>query len=178
MESALIEMKSNKSQKKLKPIVNVRNFPGSRDVNNTAFYFKTETDYYFICVEKDDIHLGVKKVPASAHTNETYLKHLIFGPKLLDQCPKDKSGMEEVDGGNDTLVPVKTAISTSPKMADEVEEGPKQSRKVLASSPESIPSDSSSPCGKLGSEGVVGVDSGLESGQDDSIIDRPQAVVT
>ena len=176
MESILLEMKSKQSTKKIKPIINVRNHPHTPKVNNTAFYFKTETDYYFICVEQDNVHLGVKRVPASSHNESTYINHLIFGPKYLDQCSHDEFAVEGVDSGPQTL---KTAIASSP-----VEQEP--SRKVSISSPESVPSDGSSPCcGVFGSEGVVGVDSGLDVGSkwsedsDDNMqvtSSKPQAV--
>ena len=196
MESVLKEMKSGRSEKKLKPIVNVRTYPHSEKFNNTAFYFKTEKDYYFVCVEADGVHLGVKKVPVGDHTNLTYLQHLIFHPKTLDHCQEGESGMEEVDGKEkdtpglvektsaatslaDVATAVKkTSIAASPtESVDSGQEGPEQPRKVSASSPESVPSNGSSPCGhfKLGSahgnrDSGLGMEAkcGRESGREDS----------
>lgn len=155
MEQHLLEIKSG--TRKLKPIINVRSFSDAKGVNNTAFYFKTEKDYYFVSLKEDKVHLGVKKVPASTHTNDSYRHYLVFGPRYLNQCP---SCLEEVDGGSDRDPAVqKSTIPTSP--LDLVGSGDEKGGHVPLFSPNS---NGSSPCEKPGFDGPAAADSGLESG--------------
>lgn len=165
MESLLEEMSTASSKKKVKPIVNVHTYEGAKPSNNnTAFYFKTEKYYYFVSVEADNVHLGVKKTPTSSHTNESYLKYLTFQNIPLDKCPRDKEGLEAVDAP----APVrKTAISTSPLSDIERRESLKKSS---VSSPDSTPSDAFSPSERFKFDGDSGVDAWSKDSGDDNMI--------
>lgn len=96
MRSKLNEMK-NGGDVKIKPIINSRSFTTTANsLNNTALYFKTDMNYYFLCVNDDVRHLEVTRVPIKTDMAAPYLSYLNFGPKPLQHCPSFHS-YEQVD---------------------------------------------------------------------------------
>lgn len=182
LETMLTEAnKGTNNDRKIKPIVNVRQFPGDTGLsNNTAFYFKTEKNYHFVVVNEAALRLDVKTVPASKHNNSTYRDYLTFGPTPLNDCPV--SCKEAVDGGGSSSDSAdntpknevnKSAIVTSP-MSDlgtndsDNSENFKRSN-VSFSSPDSTPSaDDFSPSAKKFTFERTEVDSGVDEGSKES----------
>ena len=158
-------MNSGDSERKIKPIVNVRHYLGAKGMNNTAFYFKTDKNYYFVTVMKDHIHLGVEKVPKSARTDDTYVHYLTFAPTPLDKCPP----MEPTD--TNRVVPCcpkefkrsAVSISNADQPDGKVTESAKSSASTPSSSSGSDPAYSPASEKFQGQDGVASADSGVES---------------
>ena len=170
------------SGKKIKPIVNVRKFPGTRSRNNTAFYFKTEKNYHFVVVNEKTLHLEVHMVPVARKTKETYRQYLSFGP-LQAEAAVGVDGTDHVDGGiSPPPVVKKTAIPASPLMSDGGGSDEQDTSKKLddASSDHvaTTPSDKSTPSDTVTTptdrfkqqqyDGVTSGDSGVEEGPKES----------
>ena len=172
----LIKQKSGASDRKIKPIVNVRHDIDVKGANsnNTAFYFKTDKNYYFVTVMKDCIHLGVEKVAVSAHNDDTFKHYLTFKPQELDKCPPmEPPGTNRViSGGKDEFK--KSAISISPVTSEVVDgEGVENPVESNISSPLSSGSSHTiSPSSEGHHTGVAmamqSADSGVESEARDS----------
>lgn len=170
-----MQTSESKMDQKIKPIVNVRKYPGpTKSVNNTAFYFKTEKNYHFVTVNEKTLHLEVKSISVGNKTNNSYTQYLSFGPEELDHCPIDvqkkthQEGFDCVDASTPTPVK-KTAITTSP-MSD-IGTG---SKKSTSSSSGSTPSSAApSPCDNFKFESAEASDSGVEEGPKDGRDNSP-----
>ncbi len=161
----LIKGSSGSSDRKIKPIINVRHYIGAKGKNNTAFYFKTDKNYYFVTVLKDQIHLGIEKVAVTAHNEATYTHYLTFAPMPLENCPRlePPSAGHVVDGSDG---PNKSAVSATVE-ADDGEVAPvKSSVSTPGSSTGSDPANS--PSLVKGHGVIASADSGVESEARDS----------
>ena len=159
--------------RKIKPIVNVRQFRGDAGLtNNTAFYFKTEKNYHFVTVNEETLHLDVKTVPASKHDNSTYRNYLTFGPTPLNDCPASQKvavdGSESNENTPRTEV-TKSAIVTSPMsdLGTNDSDNSENFKRSNMSSPDSTPSDFSPPIGKFKFDKTA-ADSGVDEGSKES----------
>jgi hypothetical protein len=176
MAEVLTHVNKGQTEQKIKPVVNVRQYPGSQTFNNTAFYFKTEKNYHFVTVNETTLRLEVKTIPKSQKTQDTYTKYLTFGAKIQPQCPVNQ--LEETDGPR----PVKTAISTSPTSDLGTEKTDSEWLKkssTYSSSSSSTPSDAPSPGtgDKFKFEGMAsdsGVDDGMKDLEEEPVTGPPR----
>ena len=153
-----------RTDQKLKPVVNVRTFPGPTNTeNDTAFYFKTEKNYHFVTVNEKTLRLEVKSIPVAKKTKYTYREYLSFGPQPQKSCPRIPE--EAVD----TARPTKTTIPTSPMsdLGTDKTDSERSKKSSTSSSCGSSPSD-----GKFKFEGVAR-DSGVDVGSKDEVDTGP-----
>lgn len=153
-----MKVNAEKTEQKIKPIVNSRTFPGpTQTVNDTAFYFKTEKNYHFIAVNDKTLSLEIKTIPVGKKTKDTYRAYLSFGPRVQKSCPRLPS--EEVDAPS-----MKSAIPTSPlsDLGTDKADSDRSKKSSVCSSCGSTPSDAPLPSG--GKLRLEGVDSGVDDG--------------